>query len=315
MTRNGNISRRQFLKHSTVLTSASIFSLTFPNLIFSQTDSLIESSIFGFNEPYGIALGPKKLIYVTDAAGYCIKVFNRTGKLVNQFGSAGSGGEKLNYPQGIFVDDEIIYVMDSNNGRLAMFDLQGNFLHAIGTIGGYPDAFYSPKGIFVADRIYVCNTRNHFISVFEKETLRLLDKYGDLGDDPHDLSSGSIEYKFRLPTDLTIAHDGKIYVVDSKHGQIKVLDRRGQFLFKFGEIGSADGQFNLPEGIALDSRSNIYVCDSLNARVQKFTPAGVFLGAMTNGLKKPTTIKIDSHDQLFIVDAEQKQVLVTSWKA
>ena len=243
-----------------------------------------------------------------------MKIYDQSGNLIKTVGKPGSGVEDFNYPQGMSIDEDgSLYVVDSNNGRIALYDLDGNYQTSFGKIGGYPDAFYTPKGIHVTNKIYVCNTRNHFISVYEKNTFRLIAKYGDLGDDPKDLPVGSNDYRFRLPTDLVISNDGKIYVVDSKHGQVKVLDSAGRYLSTFGELGSGEGQFNTPEGIAIDSDQNIYVCDSFNGRVQKFSPEGKFISAKTEGLKRPTTLQIESDNNFYIVDAELKQVLITKW--
>lgn len=312
---DNRISRRQFLKKSLKYTTASALGISSFSALFAQTGKKISANVIdGFKSPYGIALGSDGF-FVSDAADYTVKIYDRSGKFLSKFGQPGSQAGYFNYPQGLFVDETSLYVMDSNNGRIEIFDTTGKFKTSIGTIGGYPNAFYTPKGIFVSDKIYACNTRNHFISVFDKDTHQLLAKFGDLGDDPADLKMGTVEYKFRLPTDVVISADGRIYIVDSKHGQVKALDKQGQFLFKFGEIGSGQGQFNLPEGIALDSQQNVYVCDTLNGRIQKFSPDGQFIDAMSNGLKKPTTLQIDSSNTFYIVDSELKQVLISEWKA
>lgn len=312
------LSRRKFLKSSLVLSSASILSFSAPRLLWGQPDSSHRTpKTYGnFADPYGIAMGPNKQLYVTDAGGYCIKVFDSAGKLVQTIGRPGSGNDRLNYPQGIAVDaNGDIYVVDSNNGRIAIFSHDGKLESSIGAVGGYPEAFYTPKGIFVSDKIYACNTRNHRVSVFDKTTHQLIGSYGDLGDDPKDLPQGTLAYHFRLPTGVAVAPDGKIYVVDSKHGEIKVLAQDGKLLFRFGENGSGEGQLNLPEGIALDRDGNVYVCDSINGRIQKFDSQGQFLGIITEGLKRPTSIVVANPNQFYVVDAELKQVIKMEWAA
>lgn len=317
-SRSVSISRRQFLKSSLAIGAASALSFTFPKLTSSYPRQGFKRlhSIEGFIDPYGIAVNKDGLIYVTDAGGYGVKVFDQAGKLVQTIGKAGSSGTSLNYPQGISFDvNGDLYIVDSNNGRIAIFSANGILKGSIGEIGGYPDAFYTPKGIFVSDKIYACNTRNHRISVFDKNTHQLIGSYGDLGDDSKDLPQGTLAYHFRLPTDIAVSEDGKIYVVDSKHGEIKVLAQNGEFLFSFGENGDGEGQFNLPEGITLDRQNNVYVCDAMNGRIQKFDSQGIFLGLLNEGLKRPTSICIDSENKFYVVDAELKQAIKFEWTA
>jgi len=224
------LTRRQFLKKSVTLSTVSAVSFSLAKTSFTRTFSNLPiKQLSDFKEPYGVAIASDGRIYVSDAAGYCLKIFDQNGSKLKSIGKPGSRIEDFNYPQGLSIDENgFLYVVDSNNGRIAIYDLDGNYKTSFGKIGGYPDAFYTPKGIHITDKIYICNTRNHFISVYEKNTFRLLAKYGELGDDAKDLQAGSLDYRFRLPTDLVISDDGKIYVVDSKHGQVKVLDLDGR---------------------------------------------------------------------------------------
>lgn len=48
---------------------------------------------------------------------------------------------------------------------------------------------------------------------------------------------------------------------------------------QFGSNGSGNGQFNQPAGVAIDASGNVWVTDDDNNRIQKFSPAGVFVGA------------------------------------
>jgi len=311
------INRRQFVKYSLSIGTAALLS-SFPPLLFSKQANQREIRLITeLKNPYGVAVSPNGLIYVADSGNYCIKIFDLNSQLIRTIGKPGGDDACLNFPQGVAVDKNgTIYTMDSNNGRIAIFAGDGEYIGAIGSIGGYPGAFYTPKGIFIHDNgnIYAANTRNHTIYIFDSTTHKLLANYGLLGEDPANLRKGSLDYRFRLPTDVAVTSNGIMYVVDSKHGNIKVLDQDGGFLFKFGEIGTGMGQFNFPEGIALDSAQNIFVCDTLNSRIQKFTSDGKFLAESEKGLfEKPTGICIDKNDTLYVVDSAKNVVKIFNW--
>ena len=78
----------------------------------------------------------------------------------------------------------------------------------------------------------------------------------------------------------------------------------------------ANALFDYPVGPAVDSPGNIYVCDSNNDVIRKITSAGVvstFAGSgvygfadgdgITARFSDPTSIAIDSADNLYVADA------------
>ena len=67
-----------------------------------------------------------------------------------------------------------------------------------------------------------------------------------------------------------------MYVADADN-RIQVFDAQGNFLRKWGELGSGDGQFRFPSGIAIDSSGTVYVADNENHRIQVFDAQGNFL--------------------------------------
>lgn len=79
-----------------------------------------------------------------------------------------------------------------------------------------------------------------------------------------------------LPTDVAVADDGRIYVVDGGNHRIVVFDRKGKYLFAFGQKGSAEGQFRDPVGIGIDAKGRVYVADTSNHRIQVFGGDGRF---------------------------------------
>ena len=77
-----------------------------------------------------------------------------------------------------------------------------------------------------------------------------------------------------LPSDVAVAEDGRIYVVDGGHHRIVVFDAAGKFLFDFGKHGAGPGEFNGPLGIDVDVAGKVYVTDRNNHRLQIFDKGG-----------------------------------------
>ncbi len=303
------LTRRQVLKACALLPAASFFGFQSKAHAVERIDLLK-----GFLNPYGIACHGDGRIVVADAGHYVLRIYSKDYTLLTEIGGPGAGGEHLNYPQGIAVDDDFIYVVDSNNGRVVRFDWNGQYINHFGSIGGYPGAFYTPKGITVTDNaVFVANTRNHMVYKFDKQSNKLVQSYGLLGDDPLNLRKGSKDYRFRLPTDVAVHPNGNIYIVDSKHNVVKVVAQTGEFLFKFGKPGNGLGQFNRPEGIAIGNDKHIYVCDSLNKRIQRFNEDGSFAGQIDQGLVRPTNIFVDRNSRLYIVDSDAQVVKILKW--
>lgn len=124
-----------------------------------------------------------------------------------------------------------------------------------------------------------------------------------------------LSHHFRQPSDVAVAANGQIYVVDGVNNSIKVFNDKGGFLFAFGGSGANAGEFRFPLGIGLDGGGKVYVADSGNHRVQIFTPAGEFLGQLKIPAKDgkaadPTDVAVDSGgNRCFVVDNDNHYIL------
>lgn len=120
---------------------------------------------------------------------------------------------------------------------------------------------------------------------------------------------------FHSPSDIAIAPDGTVFVVDGLNHCIKSFDRNGKFLAVIGQKGSANGQFNRPLGIATGVSGKVYVADSGNHRIQIFTPTGNYLAKLdlpprNNKSADPTDLVADeSANACFIVDNDNHRIL------
>ena len=81
-----------------------------------------------------------------------------------------------------------------------------------------------------------------------------------------------------------------------------------------GGKGAGRGQFDFPRGMTVDRSGNILVADSNNGRIQRFSPAGVFLGAIgkmgrnPGEFQEPNGIAVDSSGNIYVADVANQRV-------
>jgi DNA-binding beta-propeller fold protein YncE len=117
-----------------------------------------------FSRIRGLALGPDKLLYVSDTINHRIQVFTRDGEFVRMFGEYGDGPGQLKYPYKIsFGPNGDLYVVEYENHRVQKFSRDGQSLGTWGTPGRDPGQLHGPWDAVVdrKGRVHVLDTENH----------------------------------------------------------------------------------------------------------------------------------------------------------
>ena len=99
-------------------------------------------------------------------------------------------------------------------------------------------------------------------------------------------------------------------VADGYNNCIKLFDRSGSFLYKFGKQGNQDGDFDSPGGVLLDSSFNLLVCDRRNNRVQQFSLDGRFTGKTMTDLPNPVGIATAPDGRILVTSYSDKKVYI-----
>lgn len=79
------------------------------------------------------------------------------------------------------------------------------------------------------------------------------------------------------PSDIAVAPNGDIYLVDGVNNRIIVVDNNGRWKFAYGSNGSGKGQFKYPLGIDISDSGTVFVADTGNHRIQVFDARGNFI--------------------------------------
>jgi len=197
------------------------------------------------------------------------------------------------------------------------------------------DGAFSPDG----KRLYVTDMANSLVRVFEADSLRLLDTFGQ-GElsRPHDLEfdregrllvadtgNGRVAIysvagaKPALVGELTglvtpegvaVGRDGRVYATNTGAGSVSLF-RDGRLERTVGMYGSGPGQFARPHDIEFGADGKVYVVDSGNHRVQvldaELRPLATSTAALA--LNEPKYLAFDG-DRLWLADEDNHRIVL-----
>ena len=193
------------------------------------------------------------------------------------------------------------------------FDLDGNLVDSFG--GGL---FGFPHGFFLDHEGYLWVTEGapdgdrRAEPGYRRGLGHQIHKLNQQGEIVMSLGEASVfgcdETHFNGPSDVLVARNGDIWVVDGhRNGNNRIVkfSRDGKFLLErggcVGEESREPGMFDDPHGIAQDSQGLIYIADRGNNRIQVFDQDGNLQKIWTQ-FGKPSGMFIDRNDILYCVD-------------
>ena len=200
--------------------------------------------------------------------------------------------------------------VDSELDPILLFDAEGHLVKSFGAgLFAWPHGMYvdAEGNVWVADAVgyaAVPSGIGHVIYKFSP-TGELLMTLGEKG------QAGASKATLRKPSDMLVAPNGDIFVVDG-HGSAvdEVVNNRvvkfaadGQFITAWGSAGAGPGQFKDPHALAMDSTGRLFVGDRGNSRIQIFDQLGQHLATWTQ-FGRPSGLFIDADDQLYSADSE-----------
>lgn len=247
----------------------------------------------------------EKLVYVSNTEAHTVEVFKWQGEHVLTFGGFGSEPGRMSFPYGLArTRAGDLLVAEAGNRRVQRFSAKGEYL---GTIFDQPNVYNIEKpGPLLTDskgNIYIGDLSGGKVVVIDEQG-KVIRRYGRL-QYPHGLAvdeknqllyvsdSGTGEVKvfsmagesaevvkvisgaqadsggtgFGIIRGIALDSLGRLYVVDSLAGTVKVFDSEGKYRFSFGSLGYDDGSMLYPNGIDVDDSGRIYIADWANNRV------------------------------------------------
>lgn len=165
----------------------------------------------GLEKPGPLYIDSKGMVYLGDVSQNKVYILDSDGNLLKTI-------DNIKYPHGISVDElsRKLYVSDAGEVGVKMFFLQQNNNVPTQTINCWkPDSRFSMVrglGLDSLGRLYVCDTINSSIRVFDKNGEYLF-SFGQKG-----LKDGDFVY----PIGISVDKKGKIYVTDWGNNRVEV---------------------------------------------------------------------------------------------
>ena len=202
-----------------------------------------------------------------------------------------------------------VYVFNRGEHPMIVFDSDGQFLNAWGE-----GQFARPHGIWISedDTLYLSDDMDHTVKMYSTDG-ELLWQMGTSGQSS-DTGIDGMDYRsiqqpggpFNMPTNVSIAADGSLFVSDG-YGNCRIhkFTPTGELLMSWGEPGDGPGQFNLPHGIFVDKNDRVLVADRENDRIQIFSTEGEFI-TQWRDIVRPCNIFVDDNKSVFVTEVGKR---------
>ena len=261
-------------------------------------------TIYGVNNPRGVAICDDGHIVVSEHGSNFVSVLSNKGQKLKSFGN-------FSYNRGIAItEDGHILVADTGNHKIHKISMDGQPVISVGSNGSEPLQFKYPTNIAISSlkkRVYVADNNNHRIQVLNYD-LTFCRAFGILG-------TGNGE--FRNPNGIAIDNEGLVYITEWNNHRIQKFTHDGKFLSQFGTKGSGAGQLLNPLGITIDNAGLVYVGECGNYRVSVFTTDGTFVhsfgekGANEDQFNQPHIgMAFNKDGLLYICDHDNNRLVV-----
>ena len=248
--------------------------------------------------PWGVAVNDDDEIALSDASNHKIYLFKSDGTYIKSFGGYGTQPGEFNRPAGIAFHGNNIIVAEQYNYRVQQISKQGQYLSHFGVKGSLDQQLNHPCGLSIDSDGNIL-VANELIKIFYAGG-QFLSKIG---------KEGCCTEPFHC-----IQHENYLIISDSGDHSVKLFDRKGNFLYKFGKTGNADGEFNTPRCLFMNKAGHLMVCDKKNYRIQVFDLSGKFVakfGTKGSGMGEfntPVSAAVLSDGKIVVTDYNNHRV-------
>ncbi len=213
-------------------------------------------------KPTGLCVDTRNRVWVADTHYARVVAFDRDGRELLRFGSAGEGPGQFIFPTDVALDgDGFIYVGEyGGNDRVSKFSPEGRYIVSFADKASGDGWVERPAGMCfdTAGVLWVTDSCHHRICRYDRSG-KFLGAFGSPG-----AGSGQLNY----PYGLDVEPGGTIVVADRGNNRVARFSADGVWLGAWGSPGRLLGQIAQPWGVVSDGKGRLYALDSWNNRVQ-----------------------------------------------
>jgi sugar lactone lactonase YvrE len=257
-----------------------------------------------------IAIDAQDRVYVLTRGNHPVMIFDREGNLLSTWGEG-----LFRHAHGICFDrDGSVFCTDDENHTVRKFTPEGKLLLTLGTEDkpsdtGYVRTFDLYASISTITRGGGPFNRPTGVAIASTGEILVSDGYGNArvhrfspdGEWLHSWGGPGADIgQFRLPHNIWIDKQDRVWVPDRENSRIQIFDTGGKFLSQWNQLIR-------PTDLCMDAEDRVYICD-LAERVNVYTIEGELLSQWSaEGLNReqalfiaPHAVAVDSRGDLYV---------------
>ena len=240
-----------------------------PMMVFDRDGNFLTTWGKGtFKRPHDVTVDADDNLWLADDMDHSIRKTTPEGEVLMTLGTPGAPapahqGGMFNRPTQAAIHPATgdIFVSDGyGNSHIHRFDKDGKHIKTWGGPGTDPGQFSLPHNICMLgeDKVVVCDRENFRMQVFTTD--------GEFVEQWHMHRPMGLEAGKGEDTNIYVCESGAPPVmagVPNLGQRVKVLDRQGDEVLRFGNVHSGEGpdQFLAPHSTSVDSHGDVYVAE------------------------------------------------------
>ena len=271
---------------------------------------------WSFPDVGGLAVDARDRLYVFNRSPHPVMVFDRNGNMVSSWGEG-----VFNRPHGIRIDKSgDVYCTDDGSHVVLKFTSDGRLLMTLGEKGKPSDTGYVEQPDLLASLDTIKRGGPPFnrptgVALSSKGDIFVTDGYGNArvhrftADGNLILSwgqPGTLIGRFRLPHNVWIDTQDRVWVPDRENSRIQVFDTSGTFLMQWTDVVR-------PTDVFIDNDNVVYIPEighvgDAGPKVSLFSTDGRLIAYWgcepkdhrTDLFVSPHAIAVDSHGDVYV---------------